>query len=89
MVHMFARGMVEDFTKFRKVFDSGEEMRRSAGATGNTVYQSVNDPNEITVRVEFPTTDAAIAFWKSQGLREAMKRGGLQGPPTMWLVNET
>ena len=89
MVHMFARGMVEDYATFRKVFDGAEEMRRAAGATGNSVYQNVHDPNEITVRVEFPSEEAAMDFWNSTGLREAMKRSGLQGPPTMWLVNET
>ncbi len=89
MAHMFVRGTVEDYATFRKTFDGAEEMRKSAGSTGNTVYQSVDNPNEVTIRAEFPTADAAKAFASSEGLREAMKRGGVQGSPTIWFVNET
>ncbi len=66
MAHMFVRGTVEDDAAFREVFDGAEEMRKSAGATGVTVYQSVDNPNEITIQAEFPTADAAKAFASSQ-----------------------
>ena len=80
---------VEDYETFRHVFDSAADMRQdAAGALGNTVYQSVDNPNEVTVRVEFPTVDAAKDYSTSQGLREAMQRAGLQGTPTIWFVNE-
>ncbi len=89
MAHMFVRATVEDYTAFRKNFDDVAEMRQSAGATGSTVYQSVDNPNEITIRNDFPTAEAAKAFASSEGLREAMKRGGVQASPTIWFVNET
>ena len=88
MAHMFVRGTVEDFATFRNTFDDAEELRRSAGATESTVYQSVDNANEFTIRNEFPTADAAKAFASSQELRDAMQRAGLQGPPTIWFVNE-
>ncbi len=89
MVQMFVRGSVEDYETFRKTFDDKEPMRQSAGATANAVYQSVDDPNEVTIRVEFPTVDAAKSFASSEELREAMKQAGIQAPPTIWFVNET
>ena len=89
MAHMFVQVTVEDYGTFRKAFDGADEMRRSAGSTGNTVYQSVDNPNNLTIRAEFPTADEAKAFASSEGLREAMKRAGVQGPPTIWFVNET
>ncbi len=64
-------------------------MRKSAGALSSTVYQSVDDPNEVIVSVEFPTADAAKAFQGSQELREAMQRAGVQGPPRILIVNAT
>ena len=39
--------------------------------------------------IEFATADAAKAFQASQGLREAMQRGGVQGQPRMLVVNKT
>ena len=89
MPHIFFRGSVNDYATFRETFDGAEQMRQAAGAQSNTVYQSVDDPNEIIVRVEFPTVDAAKTFSTSQGLRDAMQRAGLNEPPRMTIVNET
>ena len=88
MAYMIGRVAVEDFAAFRKTFDGAEEMRRAAGAVNSTVYQSVDDPNEVIVQVEFPTADAAKAFQNSQELRDAMQRAGIQGPPRILIVNQ-
>ena len=37
------RVTVEDYAKFREVFDGREEMRKSAGALSSKVFQSVDD----------------------------------------------
>ncbi len=89
MAHLFARGSVEDYAAFRSVFDGAEEMRQAAGALNHTVYQSVDDPNEVIARVEFPTADAAKAFSTSEGLRNAMQKAGLKELPRILIVNET
>ena len=89
MAYMFGRVSVEDYGTFREAFNGAEEMRRSAGALNSTVYQSVDDPNEVIVQVEFPTADAAKAFQTSQPLRDAMQRAGVQGQPRILIVNET
>ena len=89
MAYMMGRVAVEDYATFRKAFDGAEEMRKSAGALSSTVYQSVDDPNEVVVQVEFPTANAAKAFQGSQELREAMQRAGVQGPPRILIVNAT
>ena len=89
MAYMFGRISVEDYAAFRKTFDSKEDMRQAAGAVKSTVYQSVDDPNEIVVQVEFPTADAAKAFSTSEGLRNAIQQAGVQGQPRIVVVNET
>ncbi len=88
MAYMFGRVTVEDYATFRETFDGAEEMRQAAGAVNSTVYQSVDDPNEIIIQVEFPTADAAKAFSTSQGLRDAMQHAGLKEPPRILIVNE-
>ena len=89
MPYMMARAMIEDYAKFREVFDGAEEMRKSAGVLSSKVYQSVDDPNEVIIEMEFPTVDAAKAFQGSQELREAQQRAGLKEPPRILVVNET
>ncbi len=89
MPYMMGRVTVEDYAKFREVFDGAEEMRKSAGALSSKIYQSVDDPNEVIIEVEFPTVDAAKAFQGSQGLREAQQRAGAKEAPRTLVVNET
>ncbi len=89
MPYMMGRVTVEDYAKFREVFDGREEMRKSAGALSSKVFQSVDDPNEVIIEVEFPTVDAAKAFQASQALREAQQRAGSKEPPRTLVVNET
>ena len=89
MAYFFGRVSLEDYKKFRPVFDSKEDMRQAAGATKSTVYQSVDDPNEIVVQIEFPTAEAAKAFSTSEGLRNAIQQAGAKEPPRMLVVNET
>ena len=90
MAWMMGRATVEDYAAFRKIFDDpGEKLRQDAGAVNSAVYQSVDDPNEVIIQVEFPTADAAKAFSTSQGLRDAMQSAGLKEPPRLLIVNET
>lgn len=89
MANMFVRGTVGDYALFKATFDGADELRRAAGSTGSAVYQSADDPNEITIRADFPTIDEARAFGGSEALKEAMHRAGVTGPPTIWFVNQT
>ncbi len=89
MPYMFGRVTVEDYETFCDAFEDAKKLRHAAGSTGDTFYQSADDPNDVTVQVEFQTIDAAKAYALSQGLREAMKRAGVQGPPAIWFVNES
>jgi len=89
MAYMFGRVTVEDYAMFRKTFDSKEDMRQAAGATASTIYQSVDDPNEVIVELEFPSADAAKAFATSDALRNAAQQAGAQGMPRILVVNKT
>ena len=89
MPYTMARATVEDYATFRGVFDGAVEMRKSAGALSSKVYQSVDDPNEVIIEIEFATVDAAKAFQASQELRETQQRAGLKEPARMLVVNET
>ncbi len=89
MAFMMGRAVVEDYAAFRKVFDDAEEMRQAAGALNSAVYQSVDDPNEVIIQVEFSTADAAKEFSNSQGLRERMQSAGIKEPPRRLVVNKT
>ena len=56
--------------------------------TAAAVFQSVDDPNDVTVTHDFATAEAAKAFTGSSELRSAMENAGVAAPPTIWFLNE-
>ena len=52
---------VDDFDAWKQMFNSDPAGRKQA-ATGHRIMRSVDDPDEVFVRVEFDSVDAAKAF---------------------------
>jgi hypothetical protein len=88
MVRLFARHPVADYATWRTHYDNFDGERRSMGVTGNAVYQSVDDPNDVTVTHDFATREAAEAFASSPRLQEIMQQAGVQAVPEVWFVTE-
>lgn len=89
MVRLFVRHNVADYEAWRKVYDEFDEERRPMGVKGDAVFQSIDDPNDITAWHDFDTAEAARAFVSSDALRAAMQRAGVQGEPQLWFVTES
>jgi hypothetical protein len=87
MVRVFVRHNVEDYEAWRKTYDEFDQQRRSMGVKDDAVFQSINDPNDVTVWHDFDTAEAARAFGTSDELRDVMQRAGVQGEPEVWFVN--
>jgi quinol monooxygenase YgiN len=88
MIRMFVRHSVNDYATWREHYDAFDEERQSMGVTGHTVYQSVDDPNDVTVSHDFTTREAAETFSSSPRLREVMQKAGVAGTPDIWFVTE-
>ncbi len=89
MPTMFVRHPVEDYSAWRKVFDAFYEIRKEAGVTGEAVYRSVNDPNDITLTLEFASIEDAQAFPENEKLKGAYQQAHSVGPPTIWYAEQT
>ena len=85
---LFARHRVEDYAKWRAVYDSVVPMQQQAGVTAEHVYQADGDPTDITIIHEFASTEQAKAFADSADLRQAMANAGVLGVPTIWVTSE-
>jgi hypothetical protein len=86
MVRLFVRHSVADYGSWRKVYDEFDQERRPMGVTGDEVFQSIDDPNDVTVWHDFDTAEEARAFASSDKLRNAMQEAGVQGEPQVWFV---
>ena len=89
MVRLFVRIKVADFESWRKVYDEFYGERGALGVLGAAAFQSVDDPNDVTVWHDFETAEVARAFVSSEALRDVMQRAGVQGAPQIWFVTES
>ena len=87
-VRMYVRHEVADYAAWRKGYDAFDATRRKLGVTGQAVYQSVDNPNDVTVTHDFKTADKAKAFAASPDLKTAMEKAGVKGTPQIWLTTK-
>jgi hypothetical protein len=88
MTRLFVRHKVQDYGAWRKAYDEFDPQRRSMGVTGQAVYRSIEDPNDITVSHDFDNPGEAKEFASSDKLREAIQKSGVIGEPEIWFVSK-
>ncbi len=88
MPTMFVRHTVSNYKTWRKAYDDFASVQKAKGVTAQAVYQSADNPNDVTVTHEFTTVEAAQAFVKSEELKKAMQSAGVVGTPTIWFTNK-
>ncbi len=79
---------VSDYDRWLPVFNEHEAVRRQHGATGPSIGRVVADPNTLVVVNDFKTAEGARAFSQDPSLHGAMTRGGVDGAPQVWIVDE-
>ncbi len=82
MVYINLRVNVADYAKWRLGFDANEFNRKSAGSTGiNQFYRDVENPNNVTLVLEWDEADKAQAFLNDPRTKESMDEAGVTGRP--------
>jgi hypothetical protein len=89
MTTLFVRHQVADYAQWRRVYDTFAPTQQALGVQDQAVYQGIDNPNDITVRHEFTTLEAAQAFGGSSELRSAMHDAGVEGAPTVWFTTRS
>jgi len=88
MAKVIVQHRVADYDRWFPVFTEHENVRRGHGATGHSINREVADPNSIVIVNDFATLDGARAFTQDPSLPAAMARGGVDGMPQVWIVDE-
>ena len=86
MAWTHVRHRVEDYSKWKDVFDSMAEFRRSHGWKGYRIYAIEGDNNHLLVMEEFETEDQIREVLGSDYVREAMGRAGVSDEPDIQVV---
>jgi hypothetical protein len=81
MALLVIRHDVQDYDRFRAVYDSMSEAQRHWGVTAESVHQLVDAPNTVLIQHHFATVAQAQGFLTNRELGAAMQRAGVEGTP--------
>jgi len=88
MTKVIVQHRVADYDRWYPVFTEHEDVRRQHGATGHSISREVADRSSVVIVNEFASLEGARAFSQDPSLPAAMERGGVVGPPQVWIVDE-
>lgn len=88
MATVAVRHQVENYERWRAVYEEHAAARKSHGCTGDTVLRDETDPTSIMVITQWPSLENAHAFASDPSLADAMKRGGVAGTPRIEFYGE-
>ena len=57
MIHVLVRHKVADFHRWKETFDSHLNARKHAGETGFRLFQSVDDPREVVLLLDWESVE--------------------------------
>jgi len=87
MVYINLRLNVVDYNKWRAGFDANESGRKSARSTGiNQFYWDVENPNNVTLVLEWDEAEKAQAFLNDPRTKASMDEAGVTGRPMVVAV---
>ena len=78
---------VEDFAKWKKVYDAFEPTRVKYQVKESIVLQAADDPNHVLVLGE-GKLEAIQKFVASDELKEGMKKAGIASEPQLFIGNK-
>lgn len=88
MANILVHYKVEDYNKWKPIYDGNASFRSQMGAKSGKVFHSVDNPNEIFIFFEWDNIENAKKFSQSDNLREAMMNAGVIGMPNIHFLEE-
>ena len=89
MIYLNVHHTVADYTKWRVGFDAHESARRAAGATGGQqIFCDLENPNAVTIIMEWDSAEKARKFATDPALRQVMEKAGVIGAPEVRFLNQ-
>ena len=80
---MLVQHKVKDYTKFMETYQAHDSLRLANGVHKFVVGRGMPDSNAIVVMTKIDDVAKAKAFGSSAGLKEAMKKAGVTGAPSI------
>jgi heme-degrading monooxygenase HmoA len=88
MPYVLVRAKVEDYAKWKTVFDQHGATRQASGSKGGYLFRNADDPNETVILFEWDEMEKARQFSQSDDLRQRMQQSGVVDRPDMYFLEE-
>lgn len=88
MAYMIVTHKVQDFDKWKIVFDEHSVTRKANGGQGGYLFRSDKDPNEVVVVLKWDDITRARQFAKSDDLKYVMQKAGVIGQPDIYFFQD-
>jgi len=88
MPYLLVRHKVEDYAKWKPIFDQVGATRQASGSQGGQLFRNAHDPNELVALFEWDDIEKARQFAQSEDLRQAMQRAGVSDQPDIYFLEE-
>ncbi len=86
MHYLIVQHTMEDYGKWRPVFDAHEGVRQTYGVRDAQVFRNVENPNELLLKFRVDSVERAQKLAHSQELKDAMADAGVVGIPEVFFV---
>jgi hypothetical protein len=88
MVYVLIQHEISDFEMLKRVYMDDAERRRRLGCQRGHIWRAADDPNNVSVVLEWDTVENAREFAGSFELEQAMHWSSAQSPTTRVTVFE-
>lgn len=88
MKYILVKHTVEDYDKWKRVFDEHEAARKAMGSKGGFVLRNADDANELIILLEVDDLGKAKEFMQSDDLKAVMEKAGVITEPAIYYLDE-
>ena len=79
---------VEDYDKWKPVYDEDGAVRKAKGSKGAFVFRVAENPNKLIVLTQWEDMESAKSFAEGDELRVTMQKAGIKGQPEVYYLEE-
>lgn len=79
MAYVLERHKIDDYDRWRAVFDADTDNRADSGSLGARIFRDADDPTEVVVLFEYDSFERARERIDSGALREKFDEAGVAG----------
>jgi heme-degrading monooxygenase HmoA len=88
MTYVLVLHHVEDYSRWKTVYDEDRVVRKDKGSKGSSILRNADDPNHLVVITEWENLESAKNFAESEDLKNTMQSAGVIGRPAVFYLEE-